>query len=511
MKNIGSLWIGVLLLVLSACAPQTEYTNALPKDAAVMMAVDLPSMALKAGLDGDAGEEVSDKLADFLKGGLEGEAAKLAERLVKSPSESGLSLNHKVYVFATPHGNTSGLVARVSSLGKLKKLMEVLQQEQIASELKEESGCQWAQVGRMLCAFNNGTFLLLQHKSGDANHIQGMLLSLMRQTDGEGFASLPEFQSLLEGENDVVATVDGSILPDEVTTPLRMGLSADIRLQDIRYLLEANFEPGKVKVDAHLLTRNEKVKGFIEKMDGVTTPLKGKYMDYFPGRTLAWWGGRVNGKSFYEMICQNPAIRQYVNNPVLPVDVERIFSAIEGDFGFGYLSAFSKEFLMYVDVTNRDFLTTFEELRPLLAMTGGEVKLHDTAEHQYALQTYDAVYWFGVKNGFFYVTNRQALAQEAGRTFGVSVGTRPWAKEVKEHRMYASFHFPSLLENLKYDPYLLSPLGSYEAVTAVKWLADQCVYLNVCMPNWSEGQLELVLKDKQANLLQELVNMWKEG
>ena len=38
------------LMFLAACSPKTEYTHALPKDASVVVALDLDEMAQKSGL-----------------------------------------------------------------------------------------------------------------------------------------------------------------------------------------------------------------------------------------------------------------------------------------------------------------------------------------------------------------------------------------------------------------------------------------------------------------------------
>ena len=57
------------LLLLSACGVKTEYTNALPKDASMVVAVEVDDVALKAGLDGKEGERVAKKLKSLLKNG----------------------------------------------------------------------------------------------------------------------------------------------------------------------------------------------------------------------------------------------------------------------------------------------------------------------------------------------------------------------------------------------------------------------------------------------------------
>ena len=87
------------LLFVAACSPKTEYTHALPKNASVVVAMELNEMVEKAGLNGASGQQAVSKLKALVKGGLQGEAAQLAERIIDQPSESGLSFDDKVYLF----------------------------------------------------------------------------------------------------------------------------------------------------------------------------------------------------------------------------------------------------------------------------------------------------------------------------------------------------------------------------------------------------------------------------
>lgn len=496
----------VSLVLLASCTPKTEYTHALPKDASVVIAMELDEMANKAGLNGPEGTKVVSKLKALVKGGLQGDAARLAERIIDHPSESGLSFDEKVYFFATPHAEALAILAKVTDEGKVEALLKMLEKESIATPLREESGCRWTQAGGALCAFNNGTFLLLQPSKGDASGMKGTLLSLMRQKEGEGFASLPEFAKVEAKGNDIASVVNLSVVPYALTTPLRMGLSADIRLEDIKYFVAANFQSGKVVMNSESLISNPKIEGFFDSMDKVIQPIQGKYLDYFQGNTQLWAGGRIQGKELYNMLCQNPAIKQVLNNPILPVDVEYIFSSIEGDFAIGNSSLVTGEYLLYADVTNSGFLKTFEDLRPLLALTGGQITLDNVAPDEYLMRTYYGNFWFGVKNNRLYVTNNRDWAEEAGRTYGASMGVKPWSGEVKENRLYASVNLAALHKQWSVYKYF-ELTGNKQFDTLLKALVGQCNYLNVSMPDWRHGKVELVLNDKNQNLLKVLVGM----
>ena len=471
------------LCVFSACTSKTEYTNALPKDASMVVAMELDEMVVKAGLNTSSGDKAIGKLKSLIKGGLQGEAAQLAERMVEHPSESGLSWEDKVYLFATPHAGALAMLAKVEDEGKLEKLMEVLAKESIANPLREESECRWTQVGSAICAFNRGTFLLMQPSKGDAMSMKGMLLSLMRQQEGEGFASLPEFAKLEAEGNDIASVVNLAAIPYEMTTRLRMGISADIRLEDIKYLLTANFEQGRLLVKAESLIQNPRILSFFEALEQVMTPVQGRMMELYPGNTFCWASVNVKGKELYNMLRQNPAIRQKLDNPPLPVDVEWIFSSIDGEVSVGGNPMGGNAFLLYADVNNRDFLKTFEDLRPMLALTGGQIALDQVGHDEYLMRTYEGYYWFGVKNGKLYATNVPSMAKEAGRTFGASMGVKPWSAQVKENRFFATVN----LNGMK------------------QMFLDLADYANVAMPDCSHAEVELQLKDKNENLLKLLV------
>ena len=491
-----SMWAALLLL--AACSPQTEYTHAIPKNASVVMGMELDEMATKAGLNGATGEKVVAKLKTLVKGGLQGDAAQLAERIIEHPAESGLSFDDKVYLFATPHTEAIAVLAKVTDEGKVETLLEAFEKESLATPLREESGCRWTQMGGALCAFNNGTFLLLQPSRGDAAGMKGTLLSLMRQEQGEGFSALPEFAKVKAEGNDMASVINLSAVPYEWTTPLRMGLSSNLRLEDIKYFVAANFEQGRVVVNSESLIQNPMVLSFFDAMDKVMQPIGGKYLDFYPGNTLLWAGGNIQGKTLYQMLCQNPTIKQALDNPLLPVDVEYIFSSIEGDFSIGFDN---QNYLLYADVTNSGFLKTFEDLRPLLALTGGQITLDNVGKDEYLMRTYYGNFWFGVKNNRLYVTNNGTWAEEAGRTYGASLAVKPWASEVKDNRLLASLNMAEMA-NMR-----ITLTGNASVDGAIQLVKSQCNYLNASMTDWRHGKAELVLKDKDMNLLQWLVGI----
>ncbi len=82
-KGIWGFALVAIMLLMASCSSESEYANAIPKDAAMVMSFDFKTMAEKSGINGKGGEKVVAKLTDALKSGLEGEAIKLPRRLFK--------------------------------------------------------------------------------------------------------------------------------------------------------------------------------------------------------------------------------------------------------------------------------------------------------------------------------------------------------------------------------------------------------------------------------------------
>ena len=207
------------------------------------------------------------------------------------------------------------------------------------------------------------------------------------------------------------------------------------------------------------------------------------------------------------MLCQNPTVKQVLNNPLLPVDVEGIFSSVEGDFAIGQDNMVTGgNILLYADVTNTDFLKTFEDIRPLLALTGGRITLDCVGQHEYLMRTYYGDFWFGVKNNRLYATNNRTWAEEVGRTYGGSLSMKPWAREVRENRLFFTLNMSDLFASLGKYPNV-QWIGSKQMDGMAKLLLSQCDYLTLSMSDCRHGKGELALKDKNLNLLQVLAQM----
>lgn len=491
-----------IVLLLCSCGKQGNYENALPKDAALVLQADFASMVSKSGLGRAQGKKALGHLGDLLKSGMEG-SDDLIDKIMENPEESGLELSEKVYFFAEPQVNHIGLIAKVSDKGKVKDLLEELRRQAICEDTHKGDGCVWAEMGNVLIAYNSTAFLALADPKGDdASDNLHAAEKLLRQSDGEGFTSTDNYSKMQTETGDLCAFLSLNLLPSSLPSLLSMGVSGEMKLEDIKYVSTLNFVEGKAVLDVKSITTDKVMLDFLENMQKASSGIGGDYLDAFPANTLSWMGGNIDGSALYEIFCGNPLIRQQMENPFMPIDIESIFSAIKGDVALAFTDLSGQHFIAYADVTNSEFLQTFEDLKPVLAMTGGMMKLINAGENAYELRVPRrmagpfARVWFGVSGNRLYVTNDVDLI--GARVLGLSLKANPWGKQVAGK----SFYF-ALNANVIHETF--SEMLTGEGVTAqLLSILAGLDYLTIESADGINAKAELALKNKKTNFLQYL-------
>lgn len=502
---IGCLLATVMLL--ASCSKKNVYENVLPKDAAVVVSVDLVSMADKSGLSSDKGAPVVARLSNALKSGAEG-AGELIDKVTKDPSESGLDLTEKVYYFVGSGGVSTGLVMRVSDDGKLEDLLKALHDQQVCEKPVEADGCMWTAMGNVLVAYTDDAFLaMLDLKGGQAKDMLHSASMLLRQTEKDGFAATSDFQHMKETKGDIVLLTSLDWIPSEYVAPLTMGTSASMNLKDVKYLSAVNFEKGKVVMDVKDMTTDKLVNAMTEKQLQATNPVKGTYLDAFPANTFFWMTGNMDGGKIYDLLCENATVRQQFESSIMPIDFKAIFSSIKGDMAVALTNPLQNGFIAYADVTNSEFLQTFEDLKPLLAMTNGQMQLLNRGVNDYEFRMQDGQmlgmrpgvvsFWFGVRNNRLYFTNDANLVD--AQVSGLSLRDCAWGKKVAGKRCFVGMNFASVTAQAKQ---LLGSNNQYASAVGALGCLD---YMTIESADCKSAHLELVTTDKDKNILQSLL------
>ena len=502
------IYILVLAFIMSACDKGSDYRNAIPSKSAAVVAVDLNSMSEKMGLSGEKVDKpLLDKLENMVKSGLTGSDA-LIEKIFDDGTESGLGLKDKIYLFAGEQAKMGGLLVKVTDRDKLEELLDVLKKQQLCSDVKESDGCRWAILGEWLLAYNKGAFVLVaDNKGSNPESLVRQASMWLRQKEGEGFSATEDFKSIESKNGDVVMWTSLELLPQEAVYPLTMGVSAELKLKDVKALSVVDFQQGKTVVDIETMIADKVMKNILEKKQQVTSSIKGNYLDMFPSNTPFWATANIKGGEFYDFLCENPAMRRYFDNSMIPLDFRSIFNAISGDVSLAMSGTDGREFIAYADVNSDSFMESFERLKAMALLSGGQVVLKNYGDKGYEFKTVDGSLvglssgplslWIGVKDGKLYVTNKESLIDR--RVLGLSLRNRKWGDRVAGQKFFMVSDLTSL--NRIFD---LKHLKGTMASALAFFGGLDC--LTVESADGENVHIEILMKDNNKNPLVTLLN-----
>lgn len=488
--------IGVVLIaLLTDCANKAEYTSVIPQDASLVLGFNLKSMYQKSGLQGESGKKLTATWGNLFLNGLgENNDAKMKGYL-KDPQQTGLKLTDKVYVFSGYQSKYFGAVVRVADKGKLKRFLEAG-----SKKLNNEKGLYYSMNDNSVITFNESALLLLSSQYPSDENLMNQALRLMNDNAKEETSKT--IRRVIEANDDMTAYIDLNCIPENYLAQAKIGLPADFRLQDIKFLASIMFEKGKVTVKIENLTENTKLIERFEKQYAVTSKIKGKFMDLFPSNTLCWLCSNMKGKELLEMLKENPMVKKTIQFSDIPVDLERVISSVQGEVAVGINSFAIPIFTIYADVENDNFLSeTIAELKPFVTSAGGMVSLHKVNEEVYLFKAYPEMkVWFGMSNHVFFVTSSQFIADHFGQHLTNSLNDTEWGSKVEDNNGFLVLNCKQLLKDFIY-----SGLSKNNPLNIILQPFD---YMEAYSSEWRSVEINFVLKDKQTNLLEQFTRFF---
>lgn len=239
----------------------------------------------------------------------------------------------------------------------------------------------------------------------------------------------------------------------------------------------------------------------------MTSSIKGNYLDLFPSNTPFWATANIKGGEFYDFLCENPAMRRYFDNSMIPLDFRSFFNAISGDVALAMSGTDGREFIAYADVNSDSFMESFERLKAMALLSGGQVVLKNYGDKGYEFKTVDGSLvglssgplslWIGVKDGKLYVTNKESLIDR--RVLGLSLRNRKWGDRVVGQKFFMVSDLTSL--NRIFD---LKHLKGTMASALAFFGGLDC--FTVESADGENVHIEILMKDNNKNPLATLLN-----
>lgn len=500
--------LAVLIVFLAACSKQSEYTNAIPADASVVVSINLKSLANKTGLDDKENEAAIQKALEALKSGMNAATFQQLEKVMKNPTESGIDVESLFYVFTSPTFPYPAVVAKVSNEDNLRASLEVMVKEQISQPIDEADGYNFTLMNGSLLAFNNSTAMVIAVQ-GDSQieEAKKAITNLMKQTADNSISKSGAFQKTLKQSNDINFFASMAAIPAAYSQQIRMGLPAEIKPEDITVLGGLNFEKGKIALKTENYTENDAVKAILKKQMESFGKTNNSFVKYFPASTLAFFNIGVKGEGLYNLLSENQEFRNTVSI-AKAAEVKELFSSFNGDISAGLINVTMNSaptFLAYAEVKNGNALAAIYKNKQTLGLKKGEDIL-ELSKDEYVYKTRGMNVFFGIKDKQMYATNDELLYKGIGKAAEKSIKDAPYASDMKGKSVFMALNAEAMLELPVVK--MLVGFGGEEFKTYFS-LASKVSYLSVS----SEGEtseIDLCLKDKDVNALKQIVDFAKQ-
>lgn len=508
-KMISQLSVlAVLIVFLAACSKQSEYTNAIPADASVVISMNLKSLIGKAGLDSKENEAAKQKLLDALKGGMNAAAYQQLEKIIKTPSASGLDPEAPIYIFTSPQFLNSAFVTKVSNEDDLNASLDMMVKEQICQPITEADGFNFTTVSGNLFAFNSSTAILIPVQgTTQIEEAKNAANSLMKQTADNSIAKSEAFRKILKQSNDINLFVSMAAIPAPFNQQIRLGLPAEVKPEDITVLGGLNFEKGRIALTTESYTENDAVKAILKKQMEAVGKANNSFVKYFPASTLAFFNIGVKGEELYNLMSENEEFRNTVSI-AKAAEVKELFSSFNGDISAGLINVTMNSvptFLAYAEVKNSNALEALYKNKQALGLKNGQDIL-ELSKDEYVFKTRGMNIFFGVKDKQMYATNDELLYKEIGKAAEKSIKEAPYASDMKGKSVFMALNAEAMLELPVVK--MLVGFGGEEFKTYFS-LASKVSYLSIS----SEGEMseiDLCLKDKDVNALKQIVDFARQ-
>lgn len=503
--------LAMLLMLASACTKKAaEYTNAIPADATEVVAVNLKSLAAKAGINDKDNKESMAKLTDAMKSGMSAATFQQMEIIMKDPTKSGVDVTAPVYVFSAPAFDYTTVVAKVASEADLRSFLEVAQKELLSTPLSEGEGYSFASINKQtLLAFNATTLLTVNYKkAAQLEQVKAGIAQLLGQTEEKSINSSAAFKRLQKMDGDINLFVSPTSLPGIYAKQLNFGVTKEMNLDELRILGSLSFEKGKIEMRMENFTEDEKLKALTESQLKSTRPLENTYLKYLPKSTVALLSVGVNGEEFYNTLLENEELCKMLSLSQ-GTAIQKLFAALQSDFTLGLVNVTlnkAPSFMAYTGMKDGTPLKELYEQKDKLGLKRGEdiVKLNDD---EYVYKSRGMNIFFGIRDKqMLYITNDELLYKDAGKAANPSAKETAYASGLKGKRSVFVINTEAVLELPVVK--MITGYGGAE-YNMYYALCDRVSYLEAAFEG-DKATITLQLKEKNVNALKQAANFVKE-
>ena len=492
--KIIKLFLPLLLVVMlfSSC-DKSDYVDAVPKNASLVVEVNMADIATKGGIaKSKLLASVKSKL-DYVVSG--DDKAKIIE-LFDNPEKIGIDFTMPVYAFNA--SGSFGIAARLSDESSFEDFIKILANQGLAVQPTERDGAKWVSLlDELDMVYKDDVLLITMPLESDGSAMNKRnAASWISQDADDSFTATDSYERMQETEGDVVAYFN----VDQYAGKLKSLMFKDLHNADVSALASLSFDNGCAKMKASLYTDDPKAKAAIEEYGKNMRKIKGQYIDSPMEDFMAWFCCNVDGNWLLPILKGDKDIKSLMFMVERGIDIEQIVKSIDGDLALTVPKmnpadeTAGFDFMATAELKNTDFLADVDSWKASMKDYG--LSMQQTGRNQYELLTGDSKINWGVdsKELYFATENAYKLNAFSGR----STLLKEQADKIKDSRAYLYVNLASL------------PMVELSQLMGVgheySFVFANLKAFTFSMKDASEFEASLMLKNSKENFLKQIFN-----
>ena len=509
MRKLSRIALCIVSLFLAiGCTKNKEYTNVIPSDASFVTSINLKSLIDKSGIANKENNEIKQKMMDALKNELSASTYQQIAKIIQSPNESGINISSPIYLFTSPTFTSPMLVAKISDEDALKNSLKMLEQEQMAQPVKEAKGYNYTTINGRFLAYNHSAIILSFAKNDQSQDIA----ALFEQPIESSAVQTKIYQKAMQaGKEDIKCYANMAALPSEYTKQMHLTLPPNVQLKDVLAIVTLNFENGKIVLTTENYTENEELKTFYKKEQAIVMTTSGAFDKYFPANSLFYVTAAFQGEKILQLfqeISKNDAELQNLLKSIQNATAKEIVNEIDGDVAVGITNIQNNlpTFIAYAKVKSATALDNFYKKSQNLNLGQGRILKLSENEYVYKMSVLNVdvfSIYFGVKDNIMYATNNEDVYKKFPLEEKDNIQNAPYGSDMRNTNAFIAINIEAILA----QPIVANALNNSGPQAALyKQLASELSYLSIGSSADGKGIINLSLKDKQTNALQQIID-----
>lgn len=494
MNKIKFHFLIILLAVVMVGCQNKEYKNIVPKNANMLVSVDLGSLFKEVEVPQSAKSKLMSlaQMVDKETAGLQ------LEKLLEGENHTGIDCLSPFYIFRSPEV-TLGLTLRVADEDDLEQLMATLEKQNVIEKPVEFEGLKLSSVmGELTLAFDEHSLLLMVPENKAQSKI--LVRKLFNQSDDDSFIASEKFEKITEKTDPVVWFVNGAAFQDVEqlysNIPLMLNFLPDgVRPIDVNLIASFSSKKGRADATYELFSLNKKTQKLLEKEDKKFNKINGDFISA-PNDFFVWAGAGVEGDNLLKMMKGNSEINPYLTALDRAIDIQAIIKSIKGDMALilPSLPQNDIDFVLTAKTKNTDFLKDVSYWNETMKDYG--LKMRENSKNNFTLFVDGEELNWGVEEDNVYFASKNSFFKTAFSE--KSSDLSKMEEEITNSIAYVYINLKPLAQKMMDAPY-----PPYHIMAKQLTLLDKCCFK---MENFRNCTVSFFI-DSDENFLTKLLDV----